>query len=259
MSSNPLFYGMYIDKNTLIEEQITVPVKNYKNYDGDNLIPILYYRDSNNCKGLKKIVDVNIIKNNQNENDNGFTKFFNTYKDVFDSFIFDEIITEGKNSFEKVKLLYNSYISNYYDERYKNIEIFKNLNYTEEQFYNLYYDCLDITLYYYINIEYECEAKNVPLIILSELINDMLNYMDDAIDNPHNDIKLLNYIGHDSILAGLQIILDKPFDVPPKLMNFTSNQLFLLCKISDNENEVDKNYEVRYFYNDQLSLVKNYE
>ena len=83
--------------------------------------------------------------------------------------------------------------------------------------------------------------------------------MDDAIDNPHNATKLLNYIGHDSTLAGLQIILEKAFDVPPKLMNFASNQLFLLYKVSDNENEVDKNYEVRYFYNDQLSLVKNYE
>ena len=259
MSSNALFYGMYIDKNTPIEEQITVPVRNFKNYDGDDLIPIFYYGDSNNCKGWKKMVEVNIIKNNQNENDNRFTKFFNTYKDVFDSFIFDERITDGKNSFEKVKLLCNSYISNYYDERYKNIEIFKNLNYTEEQFYNLYYDCLDITLYYYINIEYGGEAKNVPIIILSELINDMLNYMDDAIDNPHNATKLLNYIGHDSTLAGLQIILEKAFDVPPKLMNFASNQLFLLYKVSDNENEVDKNYEVRYFYNDQLSLVKNYE
>ena len=259
MSSNALFYGMYIDKNTPIEEQITVPVRNFKNYDGDDLIPIFYYGDSNNCKGWKKMVEVNIIKNNQNENNNRFTKFFKTYKNVFDSFIFDERITDGKNSFEKVKLLCNSYISNYYDERYKNIEIFKNLNYTEEQFYNLYYDCLDITLYYYINIEYGGEAKNVPIIILSELINEMLYYMDDAIDNPHNSTKLLNYIGHDSTLAGFQIILEKAFNVPPKLMNFASNQLFLLYKISDNENEVDKNYEVRYFYNDQLSMVTNYE
>ena len=104
MSSNALFYGMYIDKNTPIEEQITVPVRNFKNYDGDDLIPIFYYGDSNNCKGWKKMVEVNIIKNNQNEKDNRFTKFFNTYKDVFDSFIFDERITDGKNSFEKVKL-----------------------------------------------------------------------------------------------------------------------------------------------------------
>ena len=32
MSSNALFYGMYINKNTPIEEQLTVPVKNFKNY-----------------------------------------------------------------------------------------------------------------------------------------------------------------------------------------------------------------------------------
>ena len=133
------------------------------------------------------------------------------------------------------------------------------MNYTEEQFYNLYYDCLDITLYYYINLEYGGEAKNVPIIILSDLIKDMLYYMDEAIDNPHNSTKFLNYIGHDSTLAGFQIILDKAFNVSPKLMNFASNQLFLLYKIRDNENEVDKNYEVRYFYNDKLSMIKNYE
>ena len=158
MSSNALFYGMFINKNTPIEEQITVPVRNFKNYEGDDLIPIFYYGDSSNCKGWKKIVEVNIIKNNKNKNNNRFNTFFNNYKKVFDSFIFDERNTEGKNSFEKVKLFCNSYISNYYDERYKNIELFKNLNYTEEQFYNLYYDCLDITLYYYINIEYGGEA-----------------------------------------------------------------------------------------------------
>ena len=48
MSSNALFYGIYINKSTALEEQLTVPVRNFKNYEGDELIPIFYYGDKNN-------------------------------------------------------------------------------------------------------------------------------------------------------------------------------------------------------------------
>ena len=58
------------------------------------LIPIFYYGDSNNCKAWKKMVEVNIIKNSKDENNNRFTQFFRTYKNVFDSFIYDERITD---------------------------------------------------------------------------------------------------------------------------------------------------------------------
>ena len=263
MSSNALFYGMYINKNTPIEEQITVPVRNFKNYIGKDLIPIFYYTESANCKGWKSIVEnniKNIIKNNNNQINTRFNKFYGSYKKVFDLLKNDDRMINSKTVIDKVNLLCSSYISNYYDDRYQNIEIFKDLNYSQEQFYNLYYDCLDINLFRYINIEYGGEAQKVPMIVLSELINDMLFYMDEIIQNPENP-KFVSYIGHDSTLAGLQIILEKAFFIPPKLMNFASNQIFLLYKDPDtaNDPDIEKRYRVKYFYNDQLSMITQYD
>ena len=98
------------------------------------------------------------------------------------------------------------------------------------------------------------------MIVLSELINDMLFYMDEIIQNPENP-KFVSYIGHDSTLAGLQIILEKAFFIPPKLMNFASNQIFLLYKDPDtaNDPDIEKRYRVKYFYNDQLSMITQYD
>ena len=256
MSSNAFFFGMYYNNNTPIETQLTVPVRNFKNYVGNELIPIFYYGDRMNCKGWNATVKSN-INNNVKEFNNYFNNFINKYQNVFDQFIYDERIINNKSPLDKVKIFCSSYISNYYDERYHNIEIFKTLNYTEEQFYNLYYDCLELNYYRYMNIEFGGEGEKVPMLILSDLIKDIIFYMDEIIQNSQNP-KFVSYIGHDSTMAGFQIILNKAFNVRPKLMSFGSNQLFLLYKVSDTENEKEKNYNVKYFYNDQLSMSINY-
>ena len=256
MSSNALFYGIFLNNNTPIEEQLTVPVRNFKNYVGEELIPIFYYGDKNNCKGWKKMVENN-MKKKADEINRILMRFYNNYKKVFEAVKFNERMSESKTLLEKVDLLCSSYVSNYYDDRHHKIRFFKDLNFTEEKYYDLYYDCIDITLYRYMNIYYGDDAKKVPSIILSDLIKDMLFYMDEIIKNPEST-KFVSYIGHDSTIAGLQVILEKGFNVSPKLMNFASNQLFLLYKESDNETEIEKNYVVKYFYNDQLSMIVDY-
>ena len=256
MSSNALFYGIYINKSTAIEEQLTVPVRNFKNYEGEELIPIFYYGDKNNCKGWKKIVENNMNKLTAEINRN-LNKFYNNYKNIFNAVKKDERMINSKTLLEKIDLICSSYVSNYYDDRHRNIRLFKTLNYTDEKFYNLYYDCIEINLFRYINIDYGEDAQKVPTIILSDLVKDMIYYMDEIIKNPES-AKFISYIGHDSTIAGLQVILEKAFNVSPKLMNFASNQLFLLYKISDNKTEIEQNYEVKYFYNDQLSMITDY-
>ena len=81
----------------------------------------------------------------------------------------------------------------------------------------------------------------------------MIKYMDLIINSPEEENpKFVSYIGHDSTMAALQVILNRLFKVPFKLMNFGSNQVFLLFKN-------DQNYEIKYLYNDELLLQINYE
>ena len=252
MSSNAFFYGMYINNNTPIDEQIVVPTRNFKKTDDWELIPIFYFGDINNCQGWKKLVDnINI---NKNEELNEFiSKFLKSYEDIFNLLRSKEQMINKKNWFDKINLVCSNYISNYYDERYKNIEIFQQLKYSEEQFYDLYYDCHLFNLYKYTLIQYSKDAKNIPSVILSDLLNDMINYMDQIISTPEKESpKFVSYMGHDSTIAAMQIILNELFNVTTKLMNFGSNQVFLLLKN-------DNNYEIKYFYNDELLLRINYE
>ena len=259
MSSNALFYGMYINKDTPIDEQITVPVRNFKSYNGSDLIPIFYYTESSNCKGWKKRIEDNLNKKAREINGH-LGRFVNRYRNIFNLLSKEPRMANSKTLLEKVNLFCSSYISNYYDDRCPKIEIFKSLNFSQEQFYNVYYDCVELNLYRYINIEYGGEAEKVPNIVLSELVYDMLFYMDEIIKNPdNNNPKYVSYIGHDSSMAGLQILLEKAFNVPPKMMNYASNQLFLLYKTENNENETEKNYNVKYFFNDQLSMITEYD
>ena len=257
MSSNALFYGMFINKDTPIDEQLTVPVNNFKSYNQSELIPIFYYTERSHCKGWDKIVENNMNKK-ANEINGRLGGFFKRYRDVFNLLKNDERMIKSKTLYEKVNLFCSSYISNYYDDRCPKIPIFKKLKYTPAQLYNLYYDCIEINLYRHVGVEYGWEGRKVPMIVLSELVEDMLKYMDDIIKNPDSP-KYVSYIGHDSTMAALQIILEKAFNVPPKMMNYASNQVFLLYKLDENDNNVEKNYNVKYFFNDQLSMVNTYD
>ena len=252
MSSNAFFYGMYINNNTPIDEQIVVPTRNFKKTDDWELIPIFYFGDINNCQGWKKLVD-NININKIEELNEFISKFLKSYEDIFNLLRSREQMINKKNWFDKINLFCSNYMSNYYDERYKNIEIFQQLKYSEEQFYDLYYDCHLFNLYKYTLFQYSKDAKNIPSVILSDLLNDMINYMDQIISTPEKESpKFVSYMGHDSTIAAMQIILNELFNVTTKLMNFGSNQVFLLLKN-------DNNYEIKYFYNDELLLRINYE
>ena len=252
MSANAFFYGMYLNNNTPIEEQIIVPTRNFKKQSDLELIPIFYFSDYHNCDSWKKILDK--VDPNKNSVINEFiSTFLKSYGEIFNELRNREQLIKEKNWFDKVNLICNNYISNYYDERYKNIEPFQKLKFTEEKFYDLYYDCHLFNLYKYILIQYGGDAKNIPALILTELLNDTINYMDLIINFPEKDSpKFLSYIGHDSIIASMQLVLNQLFNVTIKVMNYGTNQVFLLFK-------KDEKYEIKYFYNDELLLSIDYE
>ena len=251
MSSNAFFYGMYLNNNTPTEEQIVIPTRNFKKVPDTELIPIFYFSDVNNCQGWKNLV--NKIDENKIEELNDFmSKFIKSYEEVFNSLRNREQMINKNKWFDKINLFCSSYISNYYDERYKNIELFQDLKYTEEKFYDLYYDCHMFNLYKYTLIQYSEDAKNIPAVILSDFLNDMIKYMDLIINSPESESpKFVSYMGQDSTIAAMQVILHQLYKVPFKLMNFGSNQIFLLFKN-------DQNYEIKYYYNDELLLSIDY-
>ena len=252
MTSNAFFYGMYLKNDTPIEERFVIPTRNFKKNNDTELIPIFYFGDINNCDGWKKLVNKTNINKIEKLND-FMTKFLKDYEKIFNIIKDKEQMINAENSFEKINLFCSSYISNYYDERYKNIKIFKESEYTEDKLDDLYSDCHLFNLHKFTLIQYNNDAKNIPATILSDLIKDMIKYMDLIINSPEEENpKFVSYIGHDSTIAALQVILNRLFGVPFKMMNFGSNQVFLLFK-----NE--QNYEIKYLYNDELLLHINYK
>ena len=252
MSSNAMFYGMFINKSTPIDEQITIPVRNFRKTNDSEIIPIFYYTDSSNCKGWKVMVEKN-KENKSKELDKFVDDFLNTYKSVFELIQKDERIINAKDNIDKINLFCSSYISNYYDDRIHNIKMFESLKYKDENFYNIYYDCNEFNYKKSYYIDYGNNAQKVPAIVLNELVSELIYNMDLIIHSPQNaTTKFISYIGHDSSVMAFQIILQKAFSIEPKLMNYAANQMLLLYKTNNNDENIEKNYKVKYFYNDKL-------
>ena len=151
------------------------------------------------------------------------------------------------------------YITYYFDKD-KNRKIIDNL----EKKYNFFNssEVLDICYNFFYEkflvIEAEEYAKDNYKIIMSRILNKLINIMKERINkNDPNYIspespKFLLYSGHDDTLTQMQIFLNKHFNINKEWVPFASNQIFELRKYGNI-------FYVEVYYNDRLKMNITFE
>jgi hypothetical protein len=86
----------------------------------------------------------------------------------------------------------------------------------------------------------------------SKLMEDLLVYMDNKINNKNNELKMILDVGHDVTVAPMQLFMYKAFDVEYTVCFFACNIYFELHR-KRNRNKIDT-YYVRYYVDDDLRL-----
>ena len=250
MTANAILHGMYTDKNKPTEEQLTIPVHNIANNVKGDTIPVFYYTDKSNCRKWLELMKFNFMRKDLV---NYEKIFLEKYRNVLDELKKTNAdFAEIEQNTKIIRVFCDNFISNYYDGR--KIDLFTQLKYTDEQLYNLYLDCHETNLMRYTKIYFGYEAQYVSTIVISEYMRKLLDYMDNIIKNPEANPKFVLYAGHQSTVAGMELYLNKIFNVPYDIMFYGSHQEFLLYKDKNNEK-----YLLKYFYNDELKLTIEYK
>ena len=86
----------------------------------------------------------------------------------------------------------------------------------------------------------------------SKLMEDLLVYMDNKINNQTNELKMVIDFGHDVTVAPMQLFMYKAFDVDYTVCSFACNIYFELHKKINRDKK--ENYYVRYYVDDDLRL-----
>ena len=249
MTANAILQGMYTDKKIPVERQLTIPVHNIAENLKGEIIPVFYFTDKSNCKKWTDSFKVNFMKKNFINYEN---TFFEKYKNLFDYLEKSNVeFKKIEKNTKKIKVFCDNFISNYYDGR--KIKLFTQLKYTDEQLYNLYLECHELSLKRYTEIYFGYEVDYVSTIVISEYLRKLINYMDNIINNPEFNPKFVLYSGHQSTVASMELFLKRIFNVPYDLMFFGTHQDFLLYKEKNSEK-----YLVKYFYDDKLKLSMEY-
>ena len=137
------------------------------------------------------------------------------------------------------------YIVNY--EEGRNLTYF--LNFTNINKDDFYRACKRVYEYWLFHIF--CDKKTCVM-ISSKLMEDLIAYMDNKINNKTNELKMVMDFGHDVTVAPMQLFMYKAFDVDYTVCSFACNIYFELHKkISKNKKE---KYYVRYYVDDDLRL-----
>lgn len=91
----------------------------------------------------------------------------------------------------------------------------------------------------------------------SKLMEDLIEYMDNKINNKTNELKMVIDLGHDVTVAPMQLFMYKAFDVDYTVCSFACNIYFELHRKIKKKN-IEK-YYVRYYVDDDLRLNIEYE
>ena len=86
----------------------------------------------------------------------------------------------------------------------------------------------------------------------SNLMGDLISYMDQIINNENYTIKMVLDFGHDVTVAPMQLFMYQAFDVDYTVCAFSCNIYFELHKKLSKDNK--ERYYVRYFFDDDLRL-----
>ena len=137
------------------------------------------------------------------------------------------------------------YISNY--EAGRNINFFLNsTNINKEDFYKTCKKVYDYWLFHIFCDKKTCVMES------SNLMGDLITYMDKKINDENYKVKMVLDFGHDVTVAPMQLFMYQAFDVDYTVCSFSCNIFFELHKKLSKENK--ERYYVRYFLDDDLRL-----
>ena len=123
------------------------------------------------------------------------------------------------------------------------------LNYTKINKDDFYKSCKKVYEWWLFNIF--CDKKTCVM-ESSKLMEDLIVYMDNKINNQTNELKMVIDFGHDVTVAPMQLFMYKAFDVDYTVCFFACNIYFELHKKINRDKKV--NYYVRYYVDDDLRL-----
>ena len=197
------------------------------------------------CLNHKKYINYNHRKN---------------YKKIIKGFLEKKYGQQLQNFFgyQKKKWLYHihrsfsivdHYIVNY--EEGRDLSYFLNsTGINKDEFYK---SCKIVYEWWLFHIY--CDKKTCVM-ESSKLMEDLIKYMDNKINNKTNELKMLIDFGEDVTVGPMQIFMYKAFDVDYTVCNFACNIFFELHKKLKKDNQ--ERYFVRYYVDDDLRLNINY-
>ena len=148
------------------------------------------------------------------------------------------------------KSLADHFISDYLNGRKELIELSEKTGINLNEFFK---ECESV--YYFFMYNIYCFSKSCVL-SASRLINEIINYFENAI-NPKNNksknIKMIIDLGHDVTVNDIQILMNKAFNINYTYCTFACNLYFGLFRIKR-----DNKYIIKYFENDLLLLKIEY-
>ena len=137
------------------------------------------------------------------------------------------------------------FISNY--EEGKNLNFFLNLTkINKDEFYKT---CKKVYNYWLFHIF--CDKKSCVM-ESSNLMEDLITYMDKKINNENYKMKMVLDFGHDVTVGPMQLFMYQAFNTDYTVCSFSCNIFFELHKKEYEDNK--ERYYVRYFVDDDLRL-----
>ena len=243
--------GKIVNKMNL--NSIIPPINLFEHIKNDNYEMV--FGEKFQCPLHKEMINKNIEEIDELDT---FDKL-NNIKGQFNSKYFDTFFREF--DIEDYTLNYTGmhkfcdmFICYYFDDGYNKLRInklekkYKFFNSTE-----ILYMCYDFFTEKFYKVEGEEYAKDSSLIIMSKLMENLVNYMKSRIDKEdqkyigYDSPKFVLYSGHDDTLTQMGLFFNKYFNINIEWFPFASTQVFEIRKYRNL-------FYVELYYNDKLKM-----